>query len=99
MSKFQAIMDAKRSEVAEEAPLIATITPTAKTAKERDSTPVERKRGRPPGKRSDPNFEATTAYIRKDTHRNVKIALLHEGKGREFSELVEDLLAAWLRKK
>ncbi len=33
-----------------------------------------------------------TAYIRKDTHRAAKIALLSDGEEREFSELIQDLL-------
>ena len=32
----------------------------------------------------------------KHAHQGVKIALVQEGKGQEFSELVEDLLAKWL---
>lgn len=56
------------------------------------STLGERQRG----KRSDPDFQQITAYIKKDTHRRVKIALLEEGEGREFSELVEVLLVEWL---
>ena len=55
------------------------------------------RRGRPRGKRSSSDFVQVTAYISKDTHRGVKIALLREGDGREFSELVEELLAGWLR--
>ncbi len=55
------------------------------------------KRGRPAsGKRSNPDFEQVTAYIRKRTHADVKIALLREGQKREFSALVEDLLGDWL---
>lgn len=54
-------------------------------------------RGRPPGKRTDPDFAQVTAYIRKTTHRGVKLRLLQEGQGREFSELVEELLAGWLK--
>lgn len=56
------------------------------------------RQGRPPGKRSNPDFEQVTAYIRGDTHRNVKLALLQEGKGTEFSEIIEELLSAWLKK-
>ncbi len=103
MSKFQAIMDAKRGETSGEAPNGATTTAKPRAAKDtaiaRDFSPSQRKRGRPPGKRSDPDFEAITAYIRKDTHRDVKIALLRKGNRREFSELVEDLLVAWLKGK
>ncbi len=46
------------------------------------------------GKRSDDDYRQVSAYIRKDTHRRVKIALLQEE--REFSELVEELLSDWL---
>ncbi len=56
------------------------------------------KRGRPPAKRSDPDFVGLTTYVRRDTHTRAKIALLQEGKGRELSELVEDLLCGWLDK-
>ena len=54
------------------------------------------RRGRPPGKRSHPDFEQITAYIRKDTHHAVKIVLLQNGR-KEFSELVEELLGRWLK--
>jgi hypothetical protein len=55
------------------------------------------RRGRPSGKRSDPDFVGFTTYIRKDTHRKAKIALLEEGDGRELSELVEELISHWLK--
>jgi hypothetical protein len=47
------------------------------------------------GKRSDNDYRQVSAYIRKDTHHQVKIALLQEE--REFSELVEELLSGWLK--
>jgi len=57
------------------------------------------KRGRPPAKRSDPDFVGLTTYVRKDTHTRAKIALLQEGMRRELSELVEDLISDWLNSK
>lgn len=48
------------------------------------------------GKRSDPDYEQVSAYIRKETYRQVKIALLQEEEKRDFSELVEALLSEWL---
>jgi len=57
---------------------------------------VSPRRGRPPGKRSHPDFEQITAYIRKDTHHAVKIELLKNGR-KEFSELMEELLHQWLK--
>ncbi|MFN6572006.1 hypothetical protein [Dendronalium sp. ChiSLP03b] len=58
------------------------------------------KRGRPKAKRSDPDYEQVTAYIRRDTHTTVKIELLKDaqtGEKQEFSELVQDLLEQWLK--
>ena len=58
--------------------------------------PAPAPRGRPRAKHSDPTFQQVTAYVRRDTYRAVKIALLQQGE-QEFSELVEILLADWLR--
>ena len=60
---------------------------------------VPPRRGRPPGKRSDPDFVQTTGYVRAETYRRVRIALLEEGAGREYSELIEELLNEWLSRK
>jgi hypothetical protein len=57
----------------------------------------DRRPGRPNGKRSDENYTQVTAYLLKNTHQAVKIRLLQEGKGREFSELVQELLDDWLK--
>lgn len=48
----------------------------------------------PPGKRSNTDYRQVSAYIRKDTHRRVKMALVEED--RQFSELVAELLEDWL---
>jgi hypothetical protein len=55
-------------------------------------------RGRPAGKRSDPKYVQITAYIRKETHQAVKMRLLQQNGG-DFSELIEQRLAAWLNVK
>ena len=56
-----------------------------------------RRVGRPTGKRSDGEHVQVTAYIRQATHIEVKATLLRDRKGRDFSELVEELLAKWLK--
>lgn len=60
-----------------------------------------KKMGRPKiGKRSDPDYEQVTAYIKSATYTDVKIELLEEGKKgpkREFSELLQELLEEWLQ--
>ncbi len=54
------------------------------------------KRGRPggKGKRNHPDYAQVTAYIPKALHDETKVNLIRQGN-REFSELVEELLAAW----
>jgi hypothetical protein len=59
-------------------------------------SPPPASRGRPSGKRSDPEFTPVYAYIRGATHKEVKIKLIRQGD-RDFSELLEELLAAWLK--
>ena len=86
MSKFNGLIDAANTRENTAAQPAPVVMPTKRPG-----------RGMPRGKRSDPNFEQITAYIRKQTHQGVKIALLQEGRGQEFSELVEDLLAKWLK--
>lgn len=56
-------------------------------------------RGRPSGsaggKRSNPDYAAITAYVRRDTLGEVKRALV--GDERDLSDLTEELFQAWLR--
>ena len=85
MNKFQEVIDATKDKKGIADTPASLARPSKRYGK-----------GRPRGKRSDPDFEQVTAYIRKHTHQGVKIALLQESKGQEFSELVEGLLAKWL---
>jgi hypothetical protein len=55
-----------------------------------------RGRGRPPGKRTNPDYQQVTIYIPRALHDQAKIALIQEGR-KEFSELIGDLLASWIR--
>ena len=52
------------------------------------------RRGRPPGKRSNPDFVSTTAYIREKVREAVGLRLHNEDF--DFSELVDKLLTDWL---
>ncbi|WP_206107909.1 hypothetical protein [Paludisphaera rhizosphaerae] len=71
--------------------------PRTKSKPRVQAAEAPRRVGRPPGKRSDENHVQVTAYIRRDTHFGVKQVLLAEQKGRDFSVLVEELLAKWLK--
>lgn len=102
-SKFAAVLAAKNGASGEETGEVSSLIQTAlkndSAAKHRMMPTNPRRVGRPNAKRSDPDFVQTTAYVRKQTHRAVKIALLVEGQEREYSELIESLLADWLKSK
>jgi len=65
------------------------------------NTPETKRRGRPAtGKRSDPNWIGRTYYIRKETDLDVEDELLQlkrQGIELDKSELVEELLNAWVK--
>ncbi len=75
----------------------AEAAPTPKPKPRVQAPEPPRPVGRPRGKRSDGDHVQVTAYIRRETHFDVKTALLREQKGRDFSGLVEELLAKWLK--
>jgi len=50
---------------------------------------------RPLAKGADPDYMKFTKYIRKSTHVGVKTRLV--SKKKELSDLVEELLAVWLK--
>jgi hypothetical protein len=56
--------------------------------------PQKRGRGRPPGKKSDPNYTQVMGYIRKDTYRALKIRCAQDDV--EISQVLQQLLDAWL---
>lgn len=90
-SKFKGLLDAaKGREPEEQEPEVNQ----PQLLEEAEQSP---KRGRPLGKRSHPNYEQVTAYIKKDTYQEIKISLLREGQKREFSELIQELLEDWLK--
>lgn len=93
MSKFQSLLDVANNRE----PATRKKKTSSKQIQAEAPQALAPRRGRPTGKRSDPDYEQVTAYIRKNTHKDIKIALLQDGQGREFSELVEDLLSGWLK--
>ncbi len=48
------------------------------------------------GKSANPEYMQAPFYIRKETHRQLKIKLLQTGDERDMSDVVEALLQAWL---
>lgn len=61
------------------------------TAQEAVPTATNKKKG----KRDNPDYQQISAYIRKDTYRAVKQAIVTE---RDLSDLIEELFTEWLKK-
>jgi hypothetical protein len=61
------------------------------------SEPV-RGRGRPPGKRSDPDYQPTTVLLRKQTKKTAARLLEDTNSGQDLSDLIEQLLGEWIQK-
>jgi hypothetical protein len=62
----------------------------------REAAP-SRGKGRPPGKRSDPDYQPTTVLLRKQTKKTASRLLEDSDTGQDLSELIEQLLAEWIR--
>ena len=57
-----------------------------------------RGRGRPPGKRSDPEYQPTTVLIRKRTKKTATRLLEDTNAAHDLSDLIEQLLTEWIQK-
>jgi len=72
------------------------------SAKQRPAPAIEAKPvrgiGRPPGKRSDPDFQPTTILLRKQTKRTANRLLEDAEAGQDLSDLIEQLLGDWIRR-
>ena len=55
-------------------------------------------RGRPPGKRSDPDYQPTTVLLRKHTKKTASRLLEDTNSGQDLSDLIEQLLTEWIQK-
>jgi hypothetical protein len=74
-------------------------TPSAATPSvrpPREAAPP-RGKGRPPGKRSDPDYQHTTVLLRKQTKKTANRLLEDADTGQDLSELIEQLLSEWIR--
>lgn len=61
------------------------------------SPPPEQPRiGRPPGKRSDPDWSPRTILMNRHTHKSVSRILLETDADQDLSELIDELLQAWV---
>ena len=96
MSKFKDILKAAQEREKEKPAEKPAEKPEVKSDSPIEPPSPPQKRGRPRGKRSHPDYEQVTAYIKKKTYKETKIALLEQEEVEDFSELVENLLSEWL---
>jgi hypothetical protein len=93
-SKFSGALSRLRDVSAEPEQPAEVPSPTPLAAPVAAPTPAKG-RGRPHGKRSDPDFKPTTLLLREKTKRAAMRLLEDNGRGQDLSELVEELLAQW----
>jgi hypothetical protein len=104
MSQFASLFKTDIKEKAEIKSQAKAKTPTKKSDASLSPAGVEilspqKTEKRTTGKSSSSDYAQVLTYIKRDTHREVKKALLDDLKSRDLSELVEELLTNWLTKK
>jgi hypothetical protein len=57
-----------------------------------------RGKGRPPGKRSNPDYQATTLLLKEQTKRTATRLLEDKKLGKDLSDLTEQLLTEWIQR-
>ena len=89
MGKFGAIRSVRQEHVEQSEVLEAVVATSPQP------TPINM-RGRPAGKRSNPDFEPTTIFLRKATKKTANRTLEDSGVKQDLSELIESLLQQWI---
>jgi hypothetical protein len=69
----------------------------ARAARPAPEAPPVRGKGRPPGKRSNPDYQPTTVLLRTRTKKTASRLLEDASTGQDLSELIEQLLTEWIR--
>lgn len=72
--------------------------PTEQSILPPPSAAPNRGKGRPPGKRSDPDYQPTTVLLRKQTKKTASRQLEDAATGQDLSDLIEQLLTDWIKK-
>jgi hypothetical protein len=75
---------------------IASIRQRSETPDAAAIAAPEQGRGRPPGKRSNPEWKLYSHYLKKQTQREATNILRNEEDGRDLSDVLQELLAEWI---
>ncbi len=103
-NKFSGFFEARREEPQQSTdPLPAPVTPATETPMVNPTVQrslASASRGRPAtGKRSNPDYQQVSCFVRKETYQEAQVELLRQGKKQDFSDLVDDLVSQWLQKR
>jgi len=67
-----------------------------KREEQAEASPGKRPVGRPPGKRTNPEYQSVTTFLHKQTYLDTQRALI--GAEQDFGDLVDELLTEWLKR-
>jgi hypothetical protein len=104
MSRFKGVFDARQT-ITDDASEPEPETKATKAAKTKPkavktSPPPQEltldkpKLGRPPGKRSNPEYQSVTTFLHRETYLAVQRELV--GTDKDFGDVVDELLKNWL---
>lgn len=95
MSQFDGLLDFKTEKKTTQKPKVKTASKTvASPPPARQPLPDKRT-----AKSKHSDYVQTSIYIKKQTQTAVKKALLDDTNNKDFSDLVEELLSGWVKKK
>lgn len=89
--KFGALADLRQHSPAGDTEELAPLPSAA-------NTPAEpaRRPGRPPGKRSNPEWKLYSHFLKKRTQREAMVLLRADDESRDLSDVLQELLEEWL---
>ena len=89
-SKFSGVLAKLKPRPVEESSPVLPVQPVGNE--------LVRGRGRPPGKRSDPDYQPTTVLLRKHTKKTASRLLEDTNAAQDLSDLIEHLLTEWIHR-
>jgi len=100
--KFGALADFRRQATEEQPEDIgqgAAVPVVTVEALPRPAAEPARGKGRPPGKRSNPEWKLFSHFLKKQTQRRAVARLAELEDGRDLSDVLQELLEQWLKAK
>jgi hypothetical protein len=93
------LQTARGAEPEEVAPVVADVSAPVEETKSKPHVVTARNgRGRPAtGKRSDPDYDSTTVFLKRSTKKAAAKVLLDDEK-QDLSDVLEKLLSAWVKR-